>query len=281
VTASIRDLLRAPVDGTFALSGVSTAAPRAIGRGKAERETDRDRKSLAGWQERLFAENKRSLLIVLQGTDTSGKDGTIKHVVGAMNPQGVHVTSFKQPTERELAHQFLWRIKRALPEQRYVGTFNRSHYEDVVTVRVHSLVPEQEWRPRFAAINRFEKGLVAHGTTVVKVFLHISFDEQRKRLLKRLDEPTKRWKFAPHDLDERELWEAYMQAYSEAIARCSTEVAPWYVVPADSKWFRNWAVARILVETFEEMRPAYPQPQLDVPGLRRRLKQRPKALPPL
>jgi PPK2 family polyphosphate:nucleotide phosphotransferase len=270
VTASIRDLLRArPADGTFSLGGVDPKAPRAIGRARAERETERDRELLGRWQERLFAEGKRSLLIVLQG-----KDGTIKHVIGAMNPQGVRVVSFKRPTETERSHPFLWRIKKGLPESRYVGAFNRSHYEDVVAARVDGLVSEEEWRGRYATINRFERSLVARGVTVVKLFLHISFEEQRKRLLKRLDDPSKHWKFDPHDLDEREHWDAYMEAYSDAIARCSTSVAPWYVVPSDSKWFRNWAVGRVLVETFEEMRPRYPQPVLDVPALRRRLRKR-------
>lgn len=274
MTASIRDLFRAaPTAGHFSLAGVAPSPTKVVGRKKAERETQRDRDQLARWQERLFAENERTLLIVLQGMDASGKDGTIKHVIGAMNPQGVRVTSFKRPSEQELAHRFLWRIKRALPPTRYVGAFNRSHYEDVVTVRVHELVPEAEWTDRYGTINRFEKSLARTGTTIVKFFLHISPEEQRRRLLRRLDQPSKHWKFDPHDLDERALWDAYMAAYSDAIARCSTAVAPWYVIPADSKWFRNWAIGRILVETFEEMRPKYPQPTLDVPTLRRRLRR--------
>ena len=280
MTASIRDLLRArPVDGRFSLASVDTKATRGVGRGKAEREADRDRNQLARWQERLYAESARSLLVVLQGMDTSGKDGTIKHVIGAMNPQGVRVTSFKEPTERERAHHFLWRIRRALPAAGQVGAFNRSHYEDVGIVRVHNLVPEEEWRTRFATINRFERGVSARGATIVKIFLHISLEEQRKRLLRRLEDPTKRWKFDPKDLAERELWEPYTEAYSDAITRCSTEHTPWYVVPADSKWFRNWAIGRLLVETFEEMRPRYPQPPLDIPALQARLRRQGKRKP--
>ena len=230
-----------------------------------------DAAALEGCQERLTAEGRRSLLVVLQGMDTSGKDGTIKHVIGAMNPQGCRVAAFKAPTAQERAHGFLWRIRRQLPGPGVVGVFNRSHYEDVVVVRVHHLVPEAEWRRRYGLINRFERTLAASGTTLVKIFLHISFEEQRRRLMDRLEDPTKRWKFNPDDLKERAFWGDYQAAYSEAIARCSTEAAPWYVVPADHKWYRNWAVGRLLVETFEAMGPDYPKARYDVRAMKAKL----------
>jgi len=211
------------------------------------------------------------MLVVLQGMDTAGKDGTIKHVIRSMNPQACRITAFKEPTPQELAHDFLWRIRRALPAHGQVGVFNRSHYEDVVVVRVNSLVGEDVWRPRFTKINRFEKKLAAEGTTIVKLFLHISFEEQRRRLLKRLRDPTKRWKFDPADLDKRALWDVYQRAYADAIARCSTDVAPWYVVPADAKWYRNWAIGRLLLETLDEMNPRYPEPNFDLEALEARL----------
>ncbi len=272
MTASIRDLFRVdPAGGRFALPEVDTAPTHGVSRHKAEKETPRDQKKLFRWQERLTAEKKRSLLVVLQGMDTAGKDGTITHVIRSMNPQACRITAFKEPTPEELAHDFLWRIRKALPSVGQVGVFNRSHYEDVVVVRVNGLVGEEVWRPRFERINRFEKRLVAGGTTVVKLFLHISYEEQRSRLLKRLLDPTKRWKSDPKDLDKRALWDVYMRAYTDAIARCSTDAAPWYVVPADAKWFRNWAIGRLLIETLQEMDPLYPEPDLDIAALEARL----------
>jgi PPK2 family polyphosphate:nucleotide phosphotransferase len=203
--------------------------------------------------------------------DTSGKDGTVRHVFMGLNPAGITMTGFKVPTPQERRHHFLWRIRRALPEPGLLGIFNRSHYEDVLVVRVHELVPREEWEGRFAEINRFEARVAAAGTAIVKCFLHISFDEQRERLLARLDDPTKRWKFKERDVDERELWPEYMKAYRDAVERCSTGVAPWYVVPSDHKWYRNWAIGQMLLETLEEMDPAYPEPPLDIPRLERRL----------
>jgi PPK2 family polyphosphate:nucleotide phosphotransferase len=273
VTASIRDLFRARVtDQRFSLATVQTTPLHGMSRKKTEKVTADDQRKLARWQEQLAAEDKRSLLIVVQGVDTAGKDGMIKHVFASMNPAGCTMTAFKEPTPRELAHNFLWRIRNALPLPGQVGVFNRSHYEDVLIVRVDNLVPEEVWRPRYTMINSFEKGLVKAGTTIVKIFLHISFEEQRLRLLKRLDSPSKRWKFEPGDVRKRGQWGAYMEAYSEAIARCSTDAAPWYVVPADAKWYRNWVVGRLLVETFEQMNPNYPRPHLDIAAYKARLK---------
>ncbi|MGZ8620439.1 MAG: PPK2 family polyphosphate kinase, partial [Actinomycetota bacterium] len=238
--ASIRDLLRVDPDGGAILPGVDPGGTHGV----KDRETaDAARSELSeqlhGLQERLFVEDRRSVLVVLQAMDTGGKDGTIEHVFGTMNPAGVDVAAFKAPTEEELAHHFLWRIERRLPAPGQIVIFNRSHYEDVLIVRVHALVPEDVWRGRFDEIDTFEAKVVAAGTTIVKCFLHISYDEQRERLLARLDDPDKHWKFNEADIDERARWADYQAAYEDAIRRCSTEVAPWYVVPADRKWYRN------------------------------------------
>jgi len=230
---------------------------------------------LADLQERLWAEStadgKRSLLLVLQGMDTAGKGGVTEHVVGACGPIGVEYTAFKKPTPDELAHDFLWRIEKRVPAAGVIGVFDRSHYEDVLIVRVHNLVPEDVWGGRYDEINQFEARLVEHGTTIVKCFLHISDDTQRDRLLARLDDKNKHWKFRESDIDERQYWGEYMQAYAAALERCNTEAAPWYVVPADDKEYRNWAVSELLRETLEELRPEYPRPKLDLDRLRARL----------
>ena len=226
-------------------------------------------------QEALWAEStaggERRLLVVLQGMDTAGKGGVTEHVVGALGPIGVHYTAFKKPTDEERAHHFLWRIRRRLPPPGAVGVFDRSHYEDVLVVRVHQLVPEPEWRGRYHEINDFEAELVAAGTTVLKIFLNISFATQRKRLMARLENPDKHWKFNEADIDERLRWSKYMAAYSDALERCNTDAAPWYVVPGDSKKYRNWAVGELLRETLEAMDPQFPHPPLDVPRLKARL----------
>jgi PPK2 family polyphosphate:nucleotide phosphotransferase len=219
-------------------------------------------------QEKLFAQAKgggsqQRMLLVLQAMDCGGKDGTIKRVVGVFNPQGVHIVNFGRPTEEELAHDFLWRIKRGLPGPGMVGVFNRSQYEDVLIVRVHDLVPARTWRARYDKINRFEEKLVASGCTVVKIMLHISYAEQRQRLMYRLNDPTKYWKFNPSDIGERQKWPAYQEAYADALAKCSTEFAPWHVVPADRKWYRDWAVASLLLEKLRGMSPHYPPPAFD------------------
>ena len=221
---------------------------------------------LAELQERLYAEGGRSLLVVLQAIDAGGKDGTIKHVFRGLNPAGCRVVSFKVPSEEERSHDFLWRVHTRTPARGEVVVFNRSHYEDVLVVRVHDLVPEDVWRPRFDFINDFEANLVASGTRIVKLYLHISKDEQAERFQARLDDPTKRWKFRTGDLDERARWDDYVAAFEEAIGATSTAAAPWYVVPADRKWYRNWAVSRILVETLEDMAPQFP-PGDDIEGV--------------
>lgn len=220
---------------------------------------------LSEWQNRLWAEQRRSLLVVLQAMDAGGKDGTIRKVFTGVNPQGVRVSSFKAPTPEELAHDFLWRIHREAPAHGEIGVFNRSHYEDVLIVRVDELVPEEVWRPRYGIIRDFEASLHAGRTEIVKLFLHISKDEQAERLQARLDDPTKRWKFAAADLDVRARWDDYQVAYEEAISETSTAEAPWYVIPADRKWYRNWAVLNVLLAALERMDPQYPpeEPGLD------------------
>jgi PPK2 family polyphosphate:nucleotide phosphotransferase len=207
---------------------------------------------------RLYAEGSRSLLLVLQGMDSSGKDGTIRHVMQGFNPQSCQVTAFKQPGVEELAHDFLWRINRGVPRKGFVGIFNRSHYEDVLVVRVHNLVPKEEWQTRYERINLFEKLLTDGGVTIVKVFLHIDKDEQRKRLQARLDDPTKRWKFSRADVQERRYWKQYQQAYEAVLTRCNTKYAPWHIIPANCKWYRNLAVSNILRKTLAKMNPQFP-----------------------
>ncbi|GEM90571.1 polyphosphate kinase 2 family protein [Oceanithermus desulfurans] len=214
-------------------------------------------------QARLYAEGRQALLIVLQGMDTAGKDGTIRHVFRAVNPQGVRVTTFKKPTALELAHDYLWRVHRHAPARGEIGIFNRSHYEDVLVVRVHGLVPREVWERRYDHINAFEQLLADEGTRIVKFFLHISKEEQKERLEARLANPEKNWKFNPADLAERKLWDAYTEAYRVMLERTSTAAAPWYAVPADRKWQRNLIVARVLVETLEAMDPRFPKVDFD------------------
>jgi PPK2 family polyphosphate:nucleotide phosphotransferase len=226
-------------------------------------------------QEALFAEaaggGSRAVLLVLQGMDTSGKGGVISHVAGLMNPQGLALASFKKPTPEELAHDFLWRIRRRVPAPGLIGVFDRSHYEDVLVVRVNGLVPEKEWRARYAAIRDFEAELAGSGVTVVKAMLHISPQKQQERLLARLDDPAKRWKYNPGDLDVRARWADYRAAYADALRETDTDAAPWYVVPADRKWYRNWAVAALLAETLDQLAPQYPAPDYDVVAERARV----------
>jgi PPK2 family polyphosphate:nucleotide phosphotransferase len=220
---------------------------------------------LAEMQNRLWAEHRQSLLVVLQALDAGGKDGTIRKVFTGVNPQGVRVTSFKAPTPEELGHDFLWRVHRWTPGAGEIGVFNRSHYEDVLVARVDHLVPEDVWRPRYASIRHFERTLTLEGTTVVKIFLHISKDEQAKRFRARLENPEKRWKFSVGDLAVRAKWDRYQEAYADALGETSTEACPWYVVPADRKWYRDWAVLQILLGTLRSMDPQYPpeEPGLD------------------
>jgi len=218
---------------------------------------------LAELQYRLFAENKRALLIVIQAMDAGGKDGTIRHVMSGMNPQSCKVMAFKAPSLEELSHDFLWRIHKAMPARGEIGIFNRSHYEDVLIVRVHDIVPKSVWAKRYRQINAFEQILAENNVRMLKFFLLISKGEQKRRLESRLDDSTKNWKAQPEDFAERRYWEAYTKAYEEALSRCSTPWAPWYVIPANKKWFRNLAVSQIIIEALEEMRPKFPKPVLD------------------
>jgi PPK2 family polyphosphate:nucleotide phosphotransferase len=219
---------------------------------------NRDR--LRELQEVLWAEGKHSLLIVLQAMDAGGKDGTIRHVMRGVNPQGCQVTSFKVPTKEELAHDFLWRVHKAAPRRGYIGIFNRSHYEDVLVVRVRGLAKEEVWRKRYEQINNFEKLLAETGTTILKFFLNISKAEQKERFEARLANPAKNWKFSMGDVEERAYWDQYMAAFEEALGRCSTPWAPWYVIPANRKWYRNLAISQILVDTLEGLDMRYPPP---------------------
>jgi len=208
---------------------------------------------------RLYAENRRAVLLVLQGMDTAGKDGTIRTVMTGINPQSCQIVPFKQPSSEELDHDFLWRIHKAVPRRGNIGIFNRSHYEDVLVVRVHNLVPQSQWQTRYQRINEFEQLLVDGGVTIVKCFLHISYEEQRERLQARLDRPEKRWKFSKGDLAERKLWEHYQAAYEAALTHCNTEHAPWHLVPSDRKWNRNLTVSKILHDTLARLDPQFPE----------------------
>lgn len=229
----------------------------------AKEETKKNIERMQELQWTLYAENKRSLLIILQAMDAAGKDGTIRHVLGAMNPQGCTVASFKQPSAEERDHDFLWRIHREVPRYGEIGVFNRSHYEDVLIVRVHNLVPEAVWRKRYEQINRFEQHLADNQVHVLKFFLHISKAEQKERFQARLDDPTRNWKFSEADIKEREHWDDYQRAYEDAIGKCAAPHAPWYVIPANKKWFRNLAVSSVIVETMEAMHMKLPAPSFD------------------
>jgi PPK2 family polyphosphate:nucleotide phosphotransferase len=303
---TMRELLRlAPGGQAVDLAGVDPRStpglPGAAGGGQRRREGARRQVELLGaglgrQQEMLYAsakqaagpeaptsapsqagtdlagERPRRVLLVLQAMDCGGKDGTIKRVAGAMNPLGLHIRSFGPPTEEELRHDFLWRIRRALPPPGYVGIFNRSHYEDVLIARVESLVDEATWRARYETINAFERELADNSVTLLKVMLHISYAEQGERLMERLTDPTKYWKYNPSDLDTRARWDDYQAAYAEALRRCDPDAAPWFVVPADRKWYRDWAVAHLLRETFDALDLGYPAADFDVERERERLR---------
>jgi PPK2 family polyphosphate:nucleotide phosphotransferase len=271
----LADLLRVG-EGTR-LADVEPASTPGFGGDKAEGKEAlaAGGKRLPDLQERLWAESRaggrRRILLVLQGMDTSGKGGIMRHVVGQMDPQGVRHAAFKAPTPEERSHDFLWRIRRALPGPGEIGVFDRSHYEDVLIVRVHDLVPRATWQRRYAAINRFEAQLTDRGTTIVKVMLHLSKEEQGKRLYQRLARPDKRWKYNPHDIDERAFWDDYMEAYQVALTRCSTAAAAWHIVPADRKWYARWAVQQLLLEALLELDPQWPVPDIDVAAEKARL----------
>ncbi|MEU9375833.1 PPK2 family polyphosphate kinase [Streptomyces sp. NPDC048255] len=275
--AGLREVLRVPAGRRLDLRRFD---PRALPSGPRDKAAALAAavptgQRLASLQERLYAAStagdRRRLLLVLQGMDTSGKGGTLKHVIGMFNPSGCRIRAFKEPTPEERSHPFLWRVEQALPLPGEIGIFDRSHYEDVLIARVRELVPRSQLGRRYAQINRFEQALADDGATVVKVFLHISYEEQRKRLLERLDNPDKHWKFDAGDIEERTLWPEYRHAYELALERCSTEAAPWYVVPADRKWYRNWAIAQLLLEHLEALAPQYPKADFDVEECRIRL----------
>ncbi|KUN22063.1 phosphate--nucleotide phosphotransferase [Streptomyces antibioticus] len=275
---SLGELLRVPDGGKRVdLGSYDARATPGAPKDKKAALTDMEQmgERLAELQERLWAAStagdRRRVLLILQGMDTSGKGGTVKHVIGLLNPSGCRIKAFKAPTPAELKHPFLWRIRQALPAPGEIGIFDRSHYEDVLIARVRGLAPRSELTRRYARINRFEQSLTGNDVTVIKCFLHLSYDEQRARLLERLDRPDKHWKFNPGDIDERELWPAYQEAYELALRRCATPRAPWYLIPADRKWYRNWAVSRLLLEHLEALDPQYPKADFDVEACRKRL----------
>ncbi len=244
---------------------LSKLDPRATGEFKdkdsTKADTAKDAEKIDELQNRLFAEGKRALLVILQGIDCSGKDGTVRAVFNTCGPIGTSVYSFKAPTSEELAHDYLWRVHNEVPARGYIGIFNRSHYEDVLVVKVRKYAPADVIERRYDEINQFEKFLSDNGTRVLKFMLHISKDEQAARLQERVDDPAKRWKFNPSDLEDRALWDDYMKAYDTMVKRCSTAHAPWHVIPADRNWVRNALIGRIVRETLEEMNPQYPEPK--------------------
>ncbi|MEM7228917.1 MAG: polyphosphate kinase 2 family protein [Planctomycetota bacterium] len=241
--------------------------PEKFSRDDGEDALKDNAKKLADLGYRLYAENRRSLLLVLQGMDTAGKDGTIRSMMRGFNPQSCQVTSFKVPSEEERDHGFLWRIHRAMPRHGNIAIFNRSHYEDVLVVKVDRLAPPHEIASRYDRINEFEQMVTESRTTIVKCFLHISHEEQRERLQARLDNPNKRWKFSRGDLDKRKQWEDYVAVYEDALTRCNTHHAPWHIIPSDRKWYRNYVISRILVETLEGMNPQFPPAEDDLDGI--------------
>ncbi len=273
---TVTDLLRLP-QGAVSLADLDPrGTPGYDGSKKeAEKQLAAIGEELADLQERMYANayvgGSRRILLVLQGMDTSGKGGVVNHALGLLSPIGFRLSSFKKPTEEELAHDFLWRVDRALPAAGMVGAFDRSHYEDVLAVRVLELAEEAEIERRYGAINDWEKGLVDGGTVVIKCMLHLSPEEQQERLLARLEDPEKQWKFKPGDVAARELWREYEKAYEIALERCNTDAAPWYVVPSDQKWYRNWAVGQLLLEALRGMKLEWPEPDYDVAEQRARL----------
>jgi len=256
--SSLRDTLRVKPGSRVHLGKVDPRATHGFAKEDSGPILAKGLERLTDLQERLWAEDRRKVLVILQGIDTAGKGGTIEHVMGAFNPQGCHVHGFKVPTEEELAHDYLWRVHQRVPRSGEIAIFDRSHYEDVLAVRVHGLVPKDRWQHRYDQINAFERLLAEEGTTILKFFLLIDRDEQRERLQARYDDPQKRWKFKLGDLEERKRWDQYIAAYEEMLERCSTDLAPWYLVPASHKWFRNLAVAEILAETLEDLDPKFP-----------------------
>lgn len=275
MSSRVSDLLRIePGSGPVSLAAIDPRSTPGtdLDKGDAKDQLPEMGEIVADLQERLYAGgrtgDRRRLVLVLQGMDTSGKGGVVKHVASQMNPAGLRITGFGPPTEAERKHPFLWRVEQALPAPGLLAIFDRSHYEDVLIVRVHDLVPERDWSKRYDQINAWEAEQVEAGVTLVKVMLHISPQEQRERLLARLDDPTKHWKTNPGDIDERGFWNTYQRAYEVVLQRCSTPAAPWYVVPADRKWYRNWALSHLLLEALQAMDLQWPHPELDLDGMR-------------
>jgi len=262
------DRLKADPKSTFRLRHFATDDTHGVSKHDAAKLLPKHVEKLAALHDLLYAEHKRALLIVLQGMDAAGKDGTIKHVMSGVNPQGCSVTSFKQPSVTELDHDFLWRIHAAVPPKGSIGIFNRSHYEDVLIARVHELVPSAVWKKRYGQINDFESMLSENNVHILKFFLHMSSKEQRKRFDERMSDPCKNWKSSPADFKEREHWDDYQAAYEEAIGKCSTKEAPWFIIPSDHKWFRNFAVGEIIVRTMESFKMRYPEGLPAEAGLR-------------
>jgi PPK2 family polyphosphate:nucleotide phosphotransferase len=265
-----------PVTSDFVLAEVDASShPGMDDKKKAEKELAANAEILGELQERLFAESKfggtRSVLLVLQAMDTAGKGGIVRHVIGGVDPQGVHIHAFKVPTDEEKKHDFLWRVRRELPVAGSIGVFDRSHYEEVLIHRVRGFSTPETIEKNYGVIREFEEEVVASGTTIIKVMLHISKDEQKARLAERLERPDKNWKYNPGDIDERELWDSYQEAYQIALTRTSTEDAPWYVVPANSKWYARWAVQQLLLEALQKLDPQWPAVDYDVEAEKKRL----------
>jgi len=266
---SIREKLLVKPGEKFDLAAIDpSGTPGCDSKEEALERFQKNVDRLAVLQYLLFAEGKKSMLAVLQGIDAGGKDGTIRKVMSGLNPQGVSVTSFKAPAGVELEHDYLWRIHKAVPRKGQIGIFNRSHYEEVLIVRVHNLVPREVWRKRYEQINHFEEMLAESGTRIAKFFLYISKDEQKERFEKRLTDPERNWKFSMADVEERKYWDDYMEAFEEALQRCSKPWAPWYVIPANRKWYRNLAVSEILRHSLEEMEMQFPAPIADLSKIR-------------
>lgn len=260
------DRFRVPNNGKgFRLRDIDPADKHGLAdRARAEADMAADIARIDELQDAMYAEGKHALLCIFQAMDCGGKDGTIKKVFGPIDPLGLVTTAFKKPTERELAQDYLWRVHQVVPPRGMIGIFNRSHYEDVLIVRVHGWAPAEAIEKRYDQINAFERHLTENGVTILKFFLHISKDEQKERLQERVDDPKKRWKFNPGDLDERAWWGHYMEAYEIALRRCSTPWAPWYVIPADRNWYRNAVAARIVRKAMEDLDPNYPKPAADL-----------------
>jgi len=265
-----REMFRVGHNGSLKLDTIDPGfKDRHEDKSTAEAEIAAHIEEMRNLQYLLYAEGRRSLLVCLQALDAAGKDGTINHVLGAMNPQGCKVYGFKEPSKEELAHDFLWRVHARTPARGEVVIFNRSHYEDVLVARVHGLVPKEVWTERYDIINEFERGLVANGTHIIKFFLHISAEEQLHRFKQRLDDPARHWKISESDYTERRLWPQYQKAYEDAISRTSTRHAPWYVIPSNHKWFRNLAVSNIIVETLKSLDMQFPEPTVDIKKIRK------------